>query len=148
MTNQPLSFSSKIREVALNRRSFSINGMLPTGFMQGIEAEIYRIQAGEMCLRLCKHIYAEEKVEQIDVPFTYSIPANWFEHLKQALAPTWVKSYWPVRMAERTVSKRVNLTQYMLYPSLPEPEGRPAVLKMVVFQHDQNLPVPIHSRGN
>lgn len=148
MTNQPLSFSSKIREVALNRRSFSINGMLPTGFMQGIEAETYRMQAGEMCLRLCKHIYAEERVEQIDVPFNYSIPANWFEHLKQALAPTWVKSYWPVRMAETTVSKRVDLTQYMLYPSLPEPEGGPVVLKMVVFQHDQNLPVPIHSRGN
>lgn len=116
--------------------------------MQGIEAETYWMQAGEMCLRLCKHIYAEEKVEQIDVPFTYSIPANWFEHLKQALAPTWVKSYWPVKMAEMTASKRVDLTQYMLYPSLPEPEGRPAVLKMVVFQHDQDLSIPIHSRRN
>jgi hypothetical protein len=48
MTNQPLSFSSQIREVALNCRSFSINGMLPAGFMQGIEAETYRMQA-EKC---------------------------------------------------------------------------------------------------
>jgi hypothetical protein len=148
MTDQTLFSSSRIKEVALNCRLFSINGMLPAGFMQGIEAETFQTLAGEMCLRLCKHIYAEEKVEQIDVSFTYSIPANWLEHLKQALAPTWVKSHWPVKMAEMTVSRRVDLTQYMLYPSLPEPEGRPAVLKMVVFQRDQNLPVPIHSRRN
>jgi hypothetical protein len=83
-----------------------------------------------MFLRLCKHIYAEEKVSN-RCSFTYSIPANWFEHRSKP-GPN-IQKLLASENGRDDCEQRVNLTQYMLYLAFLNPRDQ-LFWKMVVFQ--------------
>lgn len=124
-------FGYGMKEVLLKRLSFAAGAHLPE-WMQNLEVDIHQDRVGELVIKVCKHIYAEGKVDHIDVPFEYKVPKNWFEHLKKDYAPWWVVDRWPVRYTTVKKLKRIDLKQHILYPSIPEPAGKPAILKMIV----------------
>lgn len=127
-----VSFGHGMNEVLLKRLSFAAGAHLPE-WMQNLEIDAHQNLAGDLIIKVCKHVYAEERVDHIDVPFEYKVPENWFEHLKGDLAPWWVVDRWPVRYTTVKKRKRIDLKQHILYPSIPEPAGKPSVLKMIVL---------------
>jgi hypothetical protein len=123
-------FGYGMKEVLLKRLSFAAGAHLPE-WMQNLEIDAHSNHVGDLVIKVCKHVYAEERIDQIDVPLEYKVPENWFEHLKEDHAPWWVVDRWPVRYTTVKKLKRIDLKQHILYPSIPEPSGKPTVLKMM-----------------
>jgi len=138
--------SNNIQSLELTKLPIGISVLLsdyPT-VRDGLRLEGVRdLMLQGMIYQLTTYILAEELEKRTkEVAFTYSVPKNWWEHLKCSF-PDWLKHRFPPKLIQYEVTKQVTFKKYATYPKanvlFPDKVGKLVRYKSFIEEEESGI---------
>jgi len=106
----------------LDRLRMLLSVVIPAECREGLDVKLSEKQADQVVLLIKQEFYGEKR--QKEVPVTFKVPKNWFQHLKMTFLPAFILRFWSVKYA--ILTKTVKLDRSWVMPNIPltSPETR------------------------